>query len=372
MYFSSISSAKHSALLLLALTVCTLPVSASDSVRSDSQFASTRPAWEQTSGASAENRLQWSEVEAYDQAPAQFSPIPRDSLRQIAGRGRNDDAYNSGVKVRGMARGITVNGIPYPPVGVQVPNGFSQDPQFTVSTSLAWVNRTRSCGDGGNNSTSNCGDAEFYLDVTPLKGENASMGFQYAIQSLTNRNNNTKIFAGQSLGFRTDLSLSPTTGIAFGGEHIIQFDDTIDLGRNFYLVLSQAIPLNQAENPMMLVATAGIGSDFYGYGGNGTIGSTDCLSGNNVSSRNYPSGRDCHWGPIGSINLSFGRQLGLGMEWFGYGIGAGISMVPFTSLPLSFSFYATDFLGNTPSYIQGLCTDDPCSARFYGQATLNF
>lgn len=275
-------------------------------------------------------------------------------------------------KVRGLARGITVNGNPYPDVGLYVPNGFAADPEFTASATFDWVSRTRSCRTPPGGNWSDCADGVAYLDITPFKGEDASLGFQYAVQSLSGRNNGTSVFAGQSIGFRTAINLTPTTGLAFGGEHIIQLDDTTDLGRNFYLVLSQAIPLSRGSEPILLVATAGIGSDFYGYSGNGTLGSTDCLSGNNISSTNFPSGTDCFWGPIGSLSLNLGSRVALGFEWFGYGIGAGISVRPVSDLPLTFSFYATDFLGNTPDYISDLCTDNPCKTRVYGRVTMSF
>lgn len=274
-------------------------------------------------------------------------------------------------RVRGLARGITVNGRPYADVGGYVPNGFAQDPDFFLSGTFDWVSRTRSCDVSGNSSRLDCADAVVYLELTPLRGENLSLGLNYSIQSLTGRNDGTDAFEGQSLGFRAAWNITPTTAIAFGGEHIIQFDDTIDLGRNFYLVLSQAAPLNNNEDPWMVVATAGIGSDFFGFGDNG-FGYTNCLSGNNVSSRNYPEGKDCWWGPIGSLSLNMGSQFSLGFESFGYGIGAGFSVRPFYSAPLVFSFFATDFLGNTPSYIRRQCTDDPCKTRYYGRATFSF
>ncbi|MCP9801405.1 hypothetical protein [Synechococcus sp. RedBA-s] len=275
-------------------------------------------------------------------------------------------------KVRGLARGITVNGDPYPDTGLNVPNGFAQDREFTVSTTLTGTSRTRSCRVAPGGNWVDCADSEAYLDITPFKGEYASLGFQYTIQSLTSRNRGTGQFAGQSLGFRTAINLTPTTGLAFGGEHIIQLDNTTDLGRNFYLVMSQAIPLSRGQNPILFVATAGVGSDFYGYAGNGTLGSTNCLSGNNISSLNYPQGTDCFWGPIGALTLHLGSQVSLGYEWFGYGIGAGLSVRPIKTIPLTFSLYATDFLGNTPSYLDGLCTTNPCEPRYYGRLTMSF
>ncbi|WP_152669521.1 hypothetical protein [Synechococcus sp. GFB01] len=256
-------------------------------------------------------------------------------------------------------------------MGLYVPNAFAQDAGFFMSTTLDWVNRTRFCevADGGD--WTDCADGVAYFDFTPFKSKNASLGFQWAVQSLSGRNNGTGALAGQSLGFRTAWNITPTTAVAFGGEHIVQLDSSTDLGRNFYLVLSQAVPLNRAHKPIVMVATAGIGSDFYGYAGNG-FGSTNCLSGNNISSTDYPEGNDCWWGPIGSLSVSFGSQFSIGFESFGYGIGAGISARPFDGIPLTFSLYVTDFLGNYPDWIDTFCTDDPCEPRYYGRVTLSF
>jgi hypothetical protein len=274
-------------------------------------------------------------------------------------------------RVRGLSRGMTVNGTLYTDTALQVPNGFAADKRYTVSATLTGVNRTRSCGAGSGN-TAGCEDSELNFEVTPIKGEDASLGLSWNIQSLSSRSGGTGAFSGQSLGFRAAVNLTPTLGLSFGGEQIIQFDSSIDLGRNFYLVLSQAVPLSAGPEPVVAVATVGIGSDFFGYGGNGILGSTNCLSGNNISSKNYPSGTDCFWGPIGSISLHLGSRVSLGAEWFGYGVGAGISARPFSDIPLTVSAYATDFLGNTPSYIEGLCTTNPCGARYYGRMTFSF
>lgn len=274
--------------------------------------------------------------------------------------------------LRNLARGITVNGRAYPDTGLLVPNAFAADPEYTVSTTFNATSRTRSCEVSGDRDWQDCADAEAYIDLIPFRWPNASLGFQWTVQSLSSRNQGTGQFAAQSLGFRTAINLGPTTGLAFGGEHVLQLDDNTDLGRNFYLVLSQAIPLNHTADPWLIVATAGIGSDFYGFGSNGILGSTDCLSGNNISSRNFPSGTDCFWGPIGSLSMQMGPRVAMGVEWFGFGIGAGVSVRPLPEVPFTMSFYLTDFLGNVPSGIEELCTTDPCEPRLYGRFTMSF
>ncbi len=277
---------------------------------------------------------------------------------------------SSELQVRGVARGYTVNGNPYPDISLVLPNAYALDQQFTFSGQLSGTSRTRTCKVGNNDSWTQCADGELFFELTPLKSKNASLGINWTMQSLSNRN--TNFGSAQSMGFKGALNLTPTTGLAFGGEQIIQFDNQTDLGRNYYLLVSQAVPLGGGEKPAMLVATAGVGSDLFGYGGNGVLGSTNCIGGNNISSKNYPKGTDCYWGPVGSVSVALNDRISLGAEWFGYGIGAGISVRPFSDLPLTASFYAMDFLGNTPSYIQDTCTTDPSETRYYGRLSYSF
>jgi hypothetical protein len=274
------------------------------------------------------------------------------------------------VQVRSVGRGFTVNGNPYPDISLALPNAFALDQQFNFSTQLLGTSRTRTCRVPQGKSWTECSDGDLFLELTPLTGKNASLGINWTLQSLSNRN--TPFGSGQSLGFKGAVNLTPTLGLAFGGEQIIQFDGNTDLGRNYYLLLSQAVPLSGGDKPAMLVATAGVGSDAFGYGGNGVLGSTNCIGGNNISSKNYPQGTDCYWGPVGAVSIAINDRISLGAEWFGYGIGAGISLRPFSDLPLTASFYAMDFLGNTPSYIQDTCTTDPCETRYYGRLSYSF
>ncbi|MFM7087724.1 MAG: hypothetical protein ACKOXO_12150 [Cyanobium sp.] len=303
----------------------------------------------------------WTPVAPRVGLPSTWQPGPADVAKPPA---------STITQVRGLARGFTVNGQPYPDISLKLPNAFAADPGFLFSGQLAGTSRTRSCRANDGGSWKDCADGEVFLELTPLRAANASLGLNWTIQSLSSRN--TPLGSAQSLGFKGAINLTPTLGLAFGGEQVIQFDDQTDLGRNYYLLLSQAIPLSRAERPAVLVATAGIGSDFFGYGGNGTLGASNCLGGNNISSRNYPRGTDCYWGPVGALSVAFNDRVSVGMEWFGYGLGAGLSVRPFQGLPLTASVYAIDFLGSTPSYISETCSSDSCETRYYGRLTYSF
>jgi len=72
------------------------------------------------------------------------------------------------------------------------------------------------------------------------------------------------------------------------------------------------------------------------------------------------------------LSLALNDRLAIGAEWFGYGIGAGISVRPLRDVPLTLTLYATDFLGNYPAYIAQTCPEGVCTARYYGRFTLSF
>ncbi|MFO0018271.1 MAG: hypothetical protein ACK52U_17195 [Synechococcaceae cyanobacterium] len=274
--------------------------------------------------------------------------------------------------LRSISRGVSVNGNPYPDTSIYVPNGYAQDKQAFLTFGLNGTSRIRYCSTA-NQPWLNCSDAELMLEVTPFRGENASFGFNWTIQSLTSRNQGTRAFTdAQSFGFRAAFNLTPTLGFAIGGEQVLQLDSKTDLGHNFYAVLTQALPLGSGEKPPMLIATTGVGTDFFAYGGNGSLGTINCGGGNSVTSTTYPKGTDCKVGPISAVSLAFNDRFAVGAEWFGYGFGAGISVRPMRDVPLTLTLYATDFLPNYPSYIAQTCPDGVCTARYYGRFTLSF
>jgi hypothetical protein len=274
--------------------------------------------------------------------------------------------------LRSISRGISVNGYPYPDTSIYVPNGYAQDKQALLTFGLNGTSRIRYC-DTANQPWLNCSDAELMLELTPFRGDNASLGFNWTVQSLTSRNQGTRAFTdAQSFGFRAAYNITPTIGFAIGGEQVLHLDNKTDLGHNFYAVLSQALPLGPGEKPPMLIATTGVGTDFFAYGGNGTLGTINCGGGNSLTSTTYPKGTDCKVGPISSLSLALNDRFALGLEWFGYGFGAGVSLRPMREVPLTLTLYATDFLGNYPAYIGQTCPNGSCTARYYGKFSLSF
>ena len=130
-------------------------------------------------------------------------------------------------------------------------------------------------------------------------------------------------------------------------------------------------PLNSNKKPTVLFLNAGIGSDFYGYSGNGFLFRTPC-PGDNALTANADNPNSCSWGPIGSIALSLNDRFSLISEWFGYSYGAGFSVRPFERDSLSISLFATDFINGFPKYAKDNCPNKLCETRIYGSISLIF
>ena len=122
-------------------------------------------------------------------------------------------------------------------------------------------------------------------------------------------------------------------------------------------------------NSSFIFLNAGLGSDFYGYKGNGYLGNINCFGRPNLTGQGSNS---CSVGPIGSVAFAFNDRLVLISEWFGYGYGTGISIKPFTNQSISLSIYATDYNSNWPKYLKESCPAEECKTRFYGSLTFTF
>jgi len=268
-------------------------------------------------------------------------------------------------EVKAVAKAVSINNIIYPDISNYVPNGFVETPHKIFTFSSRGISRTRFC-DGD---FSSCIDGVLDIDFNLINLENYSFNPKVNLQSLSDRG--TKFGEGISLGFKYAKSLLPNWSVAIGGENIIHLDETIDLGRNFYFVASTFMPLSNKDEKIhpILFLNGGIGSDFYGYKGNGFLGTTSCFGKSTLTGGGT---NNCNWGPIGSIALVSNENFSLISEWFGYGYGSGFSIKPFKNKSIIFSFFATDFIQGFPAYVSEGCPKNICSTRFYGNLSLTF
>ena len=300
-----------------------------------------------------ENQLNWHEVD--------FEESYKDQIK-IKKIGNNIKTFF----VRSTGKGVTVNGSYYPDISNYVPNAYVEDINKFFGLSTRGISKTRFCN--GNNFSTSCMDGILDLDFKLFNNNNFSIYPKINIQSLTNRG--TDFGDGVSMGVKVAKELSPNWSLAFGGENIFHFDESIDLGHNFYVMASTYIPISNSKKSNILFINAGIGSDFYGYKGNGFLFRTPC--GNNTLTGTSDEPNSCSWGPIGSVAYSLNDRFSIISEWFGYSYGAGFSIRPFKENSLSISFFATDFIKGFPKYAEDYCTSGMCETRFYGNISLNF
>ena len=275
---------------------------------------------------------------------------------------RNTDIFS----VRSTGKGVTINGFYYPDISNYVPNAYVEDPSKFLGLTTRVISKTRSCN--GNNFSKGCIDGVLDLDFKLFNNNELSIYPKVHIQSLTNRG--TNFGDGVSLGVKIAKELSYNWSLAFGGYNIVHFDKTIDLGHNFFVVASTYLPLSNSKESKILFLNAGIGSDFYGYKGNGFLFRTPC--GNNTLTGTSNDPNSCSWGPIGSLALSINDRVSFISEWFGYSYGFGFSIRPLKENSLRISFFATDFINNFPKYAKDQCIGGICKTRFYGSIGLNF
>lgn len=285
-------------------------------------------------------------------------------------RKKKDKKYliSSSNNVKGYGNSVVYNGKLYPDISSYVPHAYVEDYGKKLSIHFRGISRTRFSKPGKIGSGS---DGVLDTDFNIFANENNSFLFRWSLQSLSSRNEGTKFFEGNSFGFKYAKKISEKWSVALGGNNIFHLDDTIDLGRNFYLVGSTYRPSKLNKNRALFI-NLGIGSDFYGYKGNGYIAKTYCFSGRTLTGEGQAL---CSWGPIASVSYAFNDRFSVLSEWFGYGFGSGISLRPFKEFPLTSTLMVTDFLGNFPNYISegsGACYNYKCSPRIYGTLSIFF
>lgn len=265
-------------------------------------------------------------------------------------------------KITAVGKSVKIDGTLYPEISSYVPNGFIEDEEKFLTLSVRGFSATRGCNASFKLS---CSDAIIFGDINLFRNFNSSLNMNWAMQSLSNRNGGTKFGEGQTLGLKYAFKLNNKWSLSFGGDNIILFDDKSDLGRNLYLIAGTYFPVNDSY----VFFNAGIGSDFFGYRGNGYIARTKCLGKPNLTGEGENT---CTWGPISSIAIAFNERLALVNEWFGYGYGSGISYRPFIDSSLNLSIYITDYFGNFPVYIKKSCRDKACKPRIFANMSISF
>ncbi len=143
----------------------------------------------------------------------------------------------------------------------------------------------------------------------------------------------TPIAEGSSLGFRWDYQISNNSGLAFGAEQLIHFDDKTDTGRDIYLVYSKGNTLSKSNIYPIAIFTAGIGTGYLALWEKTKFACTDLFGGSAVDIHTY---NELCWGPFSSISLVLNKRLSTFFEYNNYSFMLGSSYNPLKKLRLTF------------------------------------
>ena len=264
------------------------------------------------------------------------------------------------------ARRLHIKGNLLPDASFYVPNSF---PNSGADTFYGFLNgisrvRTRSAKSG---CEPRCSDAIAYLEADLWKNRRQSFSLQYSVHSLSSRNSGTSIGEGQSLGFKYARSVGSNGALSFSGEHVFQFDDTVDLGRNLFLGYSLFLERKLLGfSGLGYALNMGLGTGLYTVQDNNLFRSGRIFGGNNIAG----DADVLTWGPIGSVSYFFSNRVSVGAEFIGFGFGAGASVKPFKSMPLTVTGYLYDLIDDFPEGIP--CAESPCQPRLYGRLSYSF
>ena len=313
------------------------------------------------------NLLDWEKVNNNIKNKLRWEDTDQSFINNLIENSAKEIILKKNIQVKALDRSVTINSIPYPEISHYVPNGYVSDRDKFFTTSLRTISKLRFCD--GKNFEYRCADGILNIDFNLISTDKFSFNSKYSLQSISNRG--TQFGEESSIGFKIARQLNPNWSIAFGGENIIHLDKDIDLGRNFYLISSSYKKLGSSnkDNPSILFLNAGIGSDFYGYKGNGFLWRAPCLGEPNLTGNDK---NNCSWGPIGSFAFAPNDRITFINEWFGYSYGSGFSIKPFKERNIILSLYATDFIKGFPKYAKEHCPNNECDTRFYGNISLSF
>jgi hypothetical protein len=214
----------------------------------------------------------------------------------------------------------------------------------------------------------NNGDAVAEIHLRVLQQKRWSFGinttFRSVYQGSSAAGGTTAIGEGLANGFRLDYALSPTAGIALGGEQLIQYDDQNDTGRNLYLVASKGWWLGGHQGGFpLLVGTAGVGT---GRLGDNNSLQFACLNGADAAIAVNQFSPLC-WSPIGSAALVFNPWWSLFSEYNSQDWLAGVSLNTTSGFPLRLTWGV--LLANKGTNYQFVGSDN---LRWFFRTSLGF
>ncbi len=238
-----------------------------------------------------------------------------------------------------------------PDISWILPPGFSWNKKYKFDFSARGHNTKIPEPENRNFFGWNDGDAVGLFSYQFLHNLKSSFGINLGIRSVYQGNKHiggsTNFGDGVSAGFRWDFALSPTSGIAFGAEQLIHFDNKTDTGRNLYLTTSKAWwsdKYNGQEIFPLNIATAGIAT------GRMAVGTIKGFCSNSLggSGTETKVARDLCWAPVFSLARVWNPKYSTFFEYNSRFFLLGSSYAPFKEIPLrgTFALILSDHVDN--------------------------
>ena len=212
------------------------------------------------------------------------------------------------------------DGLMGPDIGWYVPNGFRWSQRWFADATIQGQSRRRNNQEF---SSWNNGDAVATIHANLLQTTNWSVGINTSFRSVYQGSNaaggSTPVGEGISSGFRIAKALNGTSGLAFGGEQILQWDSKTDTGRNFYVMASKGWWIgNKGQNFPLIIANGGLGT---GRFANQDIQSWEnplrfaCIENAYYRTDSFSVDNDLCWSPIGSVSIVVDELWGMFLEY---------------------------------------------------------
>ena len=221
-----------------------------------------------------------------------------------------------------------------PDINMRVPSAFIWTPHHWIDISTVGFSRRE---EGESFWSWNDGDAIGQININLINAARWSLGVNHSFRSVYQSSSSstggstTSFGEGQSSGFRLAYALDATSGIAFGGEQIIQWDEFTDEGRTFYLTASKGwwlgSPIKQFP---LLIGTVGLATGRWASDPTVQLG---CFDTGEQRTDTYAVDNELCLGPIGSLSLVFNSQLSMFTEFHGSRWVLGASLAPFGEIP---------------------------------------
>jgi len=242
--------------------------------------------------------------------------------------------FNFQKKLRSHNRSIVVDkDFLGPDISFLVPLGFKSSKNMMFDFSVRGWNRRPP---NSNFFAWNGGDAVGQIFVKLIENEKSSFGLSAGVRSLyegSGSGGSTRVGEGLSGGFRWDYSLSNNSGIAFGAEQFVQFDDKTDTGRDIYLTFSKGMWLKKNNQYPIIVLTGGLGTGYFALWEKTKFACSNMFDGASVNENKY---EELCWGPFGTFSVVLNKKFATFFEYNNYAFMVGGSLNPIKNIRLTF------------------------------------